>query len=332
MGADLGGEGRAGRLVVVVGEHPDPGGPAARADGQLVVGAELGVRLQDLPLPAELGRQVERLIDRALGVVGDDDDRVVGEEVVDAAVGVDELGEGVVGEGDRLLGPVGPVAVGVVVVVGEREEQEVVEVLGDQDPAGGGRVGVAGGRAGQGRLGVDLARGVELAVEELLRPPDGVMELGRVGERLQQPLEPDLVARPAAVDQKRRAGGPVAGVGEALEQRRGLVVEVPHVEVVDRVVERAEEAEGARRLERRAVLDVALLGPVVPVHPRDQMAIGPVAGRDLRGADGGDRGEGRDAVADQLAALDELLERRCVPRLDRAQEHVAAHGVDDDEN
>ena len=99
------------------------------------------------------------------------------------------------------------------------------------------------------------------------------------------------MAGPAAVDQKRRAGGAQAGVGEPLEQGRGLEVEVPHVEVVDRVVERAEEAERAGRLERRAVLDVALLGPVVPVHPRDQVAVGPDPGGDLRGADRRHRGE-----------------------------------------
>ena len=140
------------------------------------------------------------------------------------------------------------------------------------------------------------------------------------------------MAGPAAVDQKRRAGGAQAGVAEALEEGRRLVVEVPHVQVVDRVVEGAEEAEGAGRLPRGAVLDVAPLGPVVPVHPRDPVPVGADAGRDLRGADRRHRREAGDAVADQLAALEQLREGRRVAGVDRPLEHVGAQRVDDDED
>ena len=62
---------------------------------------------------------------------------------------------------------------------------------------------------------------------------------------------------------------PHSGVAEALEDGLHLVREVGHVHVVDGVVERPEEPEGARRLQRGPVLDVAPLGAVVPVHAAD---------------------------------------------------------------
>ena len=60
--------------------------------------------------------------------------------------------------------------------------------------------------------------------------------------------------------------------------------EVGHVHVVDDVVGGAEEPERAGRLERRAVLDVALLDPVVPVHAGIQWrsAVAPVAISDVQ--------------------------------------------------
>ena len=63
-------------------------------DGKLVLRHQFGVRLQDLPATPQHRGQVERLVDRALGMIGDDDDRVVGEEVIDPSVGVDQLREG----------------------------------------------------------------------------------------------------------------------------------------------------------------------------------------------------------------------------------------------
>ncbi len=67
-----------------------------------------------------------------LGVVGNQDHGVRREEVVDAAAGLDQLAEAAVGVGDRCRGLVGAVAVGVVVVVGEAKEEEVVGVVGDE--------------------------------------------------------------------------------------------------------------------------------------------------------------------------------------------------------
>ena len=71
----------------------------------------------------------------------------------------------------------------------------------------------------------------------------------------------------AAVDQERCERGADAGVAEALEDGLDLPAQVIQVHVVDEVVHRPEEAEGAGGLEGRAVLDVAPLEPVVPVHP-----------------------------------------------------------------
>ena len=97
-----------------------------------------------------------------------------------------------------------------------------------------------------------------------------------------------LVAGAAAVDQVGRAGGPQPGVVEVLEHRLVRPAQVGHVHVVDRVVERADDPEGARRGQRRAVLDVALLAAVVPVHRRD-VVLGRAAGP------GGDRSPTRPA-------------------------------------
>ena len=142
----------------------------------------------------------------------------------------------------------------------------------------------------------------------------------------------DLVAVAPAVHQVRRAGGADVGVVERLEPRLDVLREVLEVHVVDRVGERALEAERLRRLEARAVLDVALLAAVVPVHRRDLVPVGPDPGGDARRADRRDRREGRDAVVDQRALLDQHLQRRRAPGVDRPLEHRGLHGVDDGED
>ena len=217
------------------------------------------------------------------------------------------------------------------VVVGEAEEEEVVGVVLDELLRDAGRVLVARAGPGEGRLARHRARAEELAVEELVRAVDRVAEAGRDGAALQQALERDLVAPAAAVDQERRAGGAHPGVAQRLEEGLHLVREVGHVHVVDDVVGGAEEPERAGRLERRAVLDVALLDPVVPVHARDPVAIGRGAGRDLRRADRRHGREGRDAVLDQVPALDQRAEVGRVAGLDGLEELVGAKGVDEDE-
>ena len=119
------GGGRAG----AVGQHVDARRARARADRELGVLGVARVRLQHAPVLAE--RRPQRRASRSTALWAWSAiriTRVVGEEGVDAAGRVDELAEAAVGVGDRLDAALGPVAVRVVVVVGEREEQEVVEV------------------------------------------------------------------------------------------------------------------------------------------------------------------------------------------------------------
>ncbi len=195
------------------------------------------------------------------------------QEGVDPAGLVDDLAEAAVGVGDRVEHRVDPVGVSVVIVVGEREEQEVVEVLPHQLAAHAGGVGVAGSRTREGRLAGDPAAGIQLTVEELVGPPDRVAELGGHRHPAHQSLEAELVAPASAKDQKRRHRRPHPGVAQALEHGFHLVREVGHVHVVDGVVEGPEETEGAGRFQGGAVLDVAVLGAVVPVHAADAVPV-----------------------------------------------------------
>ena len=199
------------------------GGAAGRADRQLGPLRFLLRGLQHRPLGGEDVGQRQAPVDVGLGVVGDQDHRVLGEEGVDPARLLDQRGEAFVGLGDRLDRGLGPVAVRVVVVVGQREEEEVEAVLLHQLDRAAGGVGIADA-GDRGRLAGDLLAGVEVAVEELLRAPGVVAELqpGRVDRHPQQPVERDFVAVAAAVDQVRRAGGPRPGVVELLEERLDL--------------------------------------------------------------------------------------------------------------
>ena len=189
-------------------QQVDVRGAAGRADrelGQLgfvVGGGEHG------PVAGQHVGQRQAAVDRRLGVVGEQDHGVAGEELVDPAGGLDQLGEAVVGLGDRLDARLRPVAVRVIVVVGQREQQEVVAVVALQLGGAAGRVAVA--VAGdRGRLAGHLAAGVEVAVEELARAPGVVAELQprRLDRAPQQAVERDLVPVAAAVDQEGRAGG-----------------------------------------------------------------------------------------------------------------------------
>ena len=104
------------------------------------------------------------------------------------------------------------------------------------------------------------------------------------------------------------------------------------VHVVDRVGQRALEAERLRGLEARAVLDVALLVAVVPVHRRDLVAVRAGPGGDRGGADRRDRRERRDALARVVPALHQQLQRRRAARRDRLLQHGGLHRVDDGED
>jgi hypothetical protein len=119
------------------------------------------------------------------------------EERVDPACLIDDLAEAAVRVGDRVQHRLDPVRVRVVVVVGQREEQEVVEVLPYQLPADASRVGVPRSGPRQSGLAGDPPTCVQLAVEELVRSPDR-------GEKFAA-----TVNDPGVVEEI-RAGGPVS--------------------------------------------------------------------------------------------------------------------------
>ena len=218
-------------------------------------------------------------------------------------------------------------AVGVEVVVGQREQQEVVGRLPDQLLADAGRVLVPVARSAHVGAAAGGAAGVEVAVEELVGRVDGVAEVRHRERAPGEPLQPQLVAPAPPVDQERGGRGADPGVAEPLEHRQRLPAQVVEVHVVDEVVHRAEEAEGPGRLERGPVLDVAPLDPVVPVHPHHPVVAGAEAGQQLRAGDRRHRGEAGDAVVDQLAALLEGGERRGLTGVDRLSQHPGMHRV-----
>ena len=228
--------------------------------------------------------------------------------------------------------PSGPGLVRVGVVVGQREEQEVEQVVLDQVGADAAGVLVALPGHAERRRAAGVARVEQVRVEELAGAVDRVAELRRLGDAAVDAGARGVVAGAAAVDQPGGAGGPQAGVVEVLEDRLVRTREVRHVHVVDRVVERAHHAERARRLERRAVLDVALLAAVVPVHRRDVVLAGAAAGGDRGARHRRHRGERRQAVADVGAAVAQRGQRRRAALLDRQVEHVRLERVDDRED
>ena len=182
------------------------------------------------------------------------------------------------------------------------------------------------------RPAVDLARREELAVEELRRAVDGVAEVRGADHPPHPALNGELVTRAAAEDQERRTGRAHTGIVEALEERRLRSAQVVEVHVVDDVRERAKDAEGARRLPGRAVVDVASLAAVVPVDRRHAVRSTRHARRDRRGGGRRDGREHADALREIGAAPEDLGEHRCLALLDRALEHRRLESVDDYED
>jgi hypothetical protein len=91
----------------------------------------------------EVAPQRDRLLHRRVRVIGDDDDRVVLEEGVDPSGGVGQALELPVRDRDRNDLRMRPVLVGVGVVVGQRQKEEVEEVLLHEVRADAARVAVA---------------------------------------------------------------------------------------------------------------------------------------------------------------------------------------------
>ena len=311
-------------------EHVDLRGPRVRADRDLRI-LSTAARGRQHAEVGERAEQVDLLLHARLRMVRADDHRVVLEERVEPAGRRHQPLELAVGLRQRVDLRERPVLVRVRVVVGEREEQEVEQVVLDHVLADAAGMLVADARQAELRAARRAARREDVGVEELLRPVHRVPEdLAR--DPGQGGVARHLVPVAAAVHQVRGPGGADVGVVEPLEHGEHVLGQVLEVHVVDRVGERLLDPERLRRAEARAVLDVAPLSAVVPVHRRDLVLVRADAGGDRRRAHRRHRRERRHAVVDVLAALHQRLQRRRATGDDRALEHRRLHRVDDDED
>ena len=261
------GDPRQQRAPAFAVEHVDLRGPRVRADRDLRVLAAAARGRQHAEV-GERAEQVDLLLHARLRVVRADDHRVVLEERVEPAGRRHQPLELAVGLRQRVDLRERPVLVRVRVVVGEREEQEVEQVVLDHVLADAAGVLVADARQAELRAARRAARREDVGVEELLRPVHRVAEdLAR--DPGQRGVARHLVAVAAAVHQVRGAGGADVGVVEPLEHRPHVLRQVLEVHVVDRVGERLLDPERLRGAEARPVLDVAPLAAVVPVHRGD---------------------------------------------------------------
>ena len=237
-----------------------------------------------------------------------------------------------VGRRDRRDLRVRAVLVGVRVVVREREQQEVEEVVLDEVGADAAGVLVAHARQPELRPAARGPAREQVGVEELARALDRPAEQRRRGDAAQGELARGLVGVAPAVHEIGRPRRADVLRVERLEDRPGVLREVLGVHVVDGVDELAVDAEAARRGERRPVLDVAALGARPPVHRRDVVAVLADAGRDRRRAHRRDRREGGGAGVDAAAARRDLRQRRGLARGDRTLDHLRLRAVDDGED
>ena len=221
-------------------EHVDAREATRRADGQV---RPIGFRpRREHAQVAERRLEAQAILYGGLGVVGHDDDGVVLEKRVDASGDVHDALERPIGHGDRGHLRVGAAAVRVGVIVRQREEHEVEEVvLNEVRPDAAGVLVALAGHT-ERRSAARLAGREQIGVEELARAPCAVRELRGPGETRIDARTRGVVARAAAVDQVRGAGGAHTGVVEVLEHRPPLARKVREVEVVDGVDERTPHA------------------------------------------------------------------------------------------
>ena len=106
-------------------------------------------------------------------VIGDDDHRVVAQERVLTSRRVEEAAELAVGLRDRPDLRVGPELVRVVVVVGQRQQQEVEEIVAHQELAHAAGMLVARPRPAERAPAAGLATGEDVRVEQLARAEHG---------------------------------------------------------------------------------------------------------------------------------------------------------------
>ena len=259
------------------------------------------------------------LLDRRLAVVGAEDDARSVEELVGAAGRVEERRDRRVGAAERLVRGVRPERVRGVVVVRQVVDEQVEAVARDE-PAPD-RRGVGVDRAERAVEPRDRRAGpvglVDAVEEEALRPVDG----REAGDRREVPV---AAAVGRDVDRRRRE----ARVLERLVDRLGAPQQMALVQVDDRVAHPLHEPGGAKRGERRAVLDEPLLLAVPPDEVGDPVHVGVAAGRDRGEADRRQRRErrGRAAVA---AVVEQEAERGRLGRLEHRRRQAVDHDQDD---
>ncbi len=167
----------------------------------------------------ERGEQVDLSLYLRLRVVGAHDHGVILQERVRSPAGVHQTLELTVSLGERRDLGAGPVAMRVGVVVGQREQQEVEQVVLHQERPDAARVAVPQPRHAERGLAAGAPGREQVGVEELARPQDGLAE-----DLRRQPGEGRLVVGlvlvPAAVHEVGRARRAHVGVVERLEHRR----------------------------------------------------------------------------------------------------------------
>ena len=270
-------------------------------------------------------------LDQGMRVVGDDHQRVGVQERVDPARGVGHALDLAIGSRDRGDLRIGAEAVGVGVVVGQREQQEVAEVVLEEVVADAARVLVAQAGLAERGPAAGVAAGEHVGVEELGRAHDGAPQRHARQPRERRRLG-DLVLVAAAVDEEGRARGAHAGVVQDLEDRGRVLREVLAVHRVNEVSELLGDAEPPGRAHRGPVLHVAALVAPEPVHRRDPVHVLARAGGDRGRADRGHGGERRHAVGDECAPLDHLRQHGRLAGFDGAEHHRRLHAVDDRED
>ena len=141
-------------------------------------------------------------------MVGHRDHRVLLQKAIDSAGGVEDAGELQIGLGDRTQLPLGTVLVGVPVVVGQRQQQEVEQIVLDHVGRHAAGVTVAHPRHAEPGAAAGGPRGEDVGVEQLARTHHRMAHQA-CGEPRQGAVALRLVAVAAAVHQ-------IGGAGRAL--------------------------------------------------------------------------------------------------------------------
>ena len=201
------------------------------------------------------------------------------------------------------------------------------------DQVGGHAAGVAVAHAGHPQVGAAAGAlgGEHVGVEQLAGAHHRVA-YERRGDAGQRGVALGLVAVAPTVHQVGGPRGAHVGVVERLEHGGRGRGEVGAVHVVDGVGQLAGDAEALGGAEAGAILDVAMLLAVKPVHAGDLVALLADAGDDRGGAHGGDRRKRGNAVGHVATAGDEPLEHGSGTAGDRPLEHRRGHRVDDAED